>query len=350
MGRTGVVLDPRYLEHRPPYAHPENPERLEAVHVRLRQSGILNRSVVTPPRAATPEEILLNHEEQLIERIERTSSRESTQIDPDTYACARSYEIAALAAGGVLALVDKVQSGDLDNGFALVRPPGHHAEAARAMGFCLFNNLAIAAAYAKKKHGLSRVLAIDWDVHHGNGTQASFYTSPETLYFSSHRYPFYPGTGAVDEVGEGEGRGYTINVPLRGGMGDGEIVAAFRRLLLPVVDAYEPELVLVSAGFDAHRLDPLGGMQVTTEGFGELARLVKEAAAGSAEGKLVLALEGGYSEEGLAESIEAVMEVLLGDREVRTAKDTPAVSETPPGMELCDYVRRTQRTYWKSLD
>ena len=218
------------------------------------------------------------------------------------------------------------------------------------MGFCLFNNLAIAAAYAKKKHGLSRVLVIDWDVHHGNGTQASFYNSPETLYFSSHRYPFYPGTGAVDEVGEGEGRGYTINVPLQGGMGDGEIVAAFRRLLLPIVDAYEPELVLVSAGFDAHRLDPLGGMQVTTEGFGELARIVMEAAAGSAQGKLVLALEGGYSEEGLANSIEVVMEVLLGDREAREAKDASAGSETPLGRELCEYVRRTQRTYWKSLD
>ena len=313
MARTGVVLDPRYLEHAPPGPHPENPDRLQAVHERLRKSDILERSIPVPPRAATPEEILLNHEEQLLERIRKTASREATQVDPDTYACARSYEIATLAAGGVLELVDRLQAGELDNGFALVRPPGHHAEAARAMGFCLFNNLAIAAAYARRKYGLTRVLAIDWDVHHGNGTQASFYTSPETLYFSSHRFPFYPGTGDVDEVGAGDGRGYTVNIPMRGGMGDGEIVPAFRRLLPPIVEAYEPQLVLVSAGFDAHRLDPLGGMQVTAEGFAALARLVKEAADATAGGKLVLVLEGGYSEEGLAESIEAVMEVLLTD-------------------------------------
>jgi len=330
MAGTGVVLDPRYLEHRPPYAHPENPGRLEAVHAGLEAAGLLERARRVPPRAAAPDEILLNHEERLLERIEETASRGATQIDPDTYTSARSYETALLAAGGVLALVDRVQSGELENGFALVRPPGHHAEAGRAMGFCLFNNVAIAAAYARKKYGLERVLVIDWDVHHGNGTQASFYATPETLYFSSHRYPFYPGTGAVDEIGEGEGKGYTVNVPMRGGMGDGEIVPAFQRLLLPIAEQYSPQLVLVSAGFDAHRLDPLGGMQVSAEGFAALARIVKTIALGSAGGKLVLALEGGYSEEGLSESVQAVMSVLLDEA------DAAPPAETPLGHELAD--------------
>jgi acetoin utilization deacetylase AcuC-like enzyme len=347
MARSGLVADPRYLEHRPPFPHPENPDRLEAVHARLRETGILDRAVLVPPRAATDEEILLNHDETLLEQIGRTARTEAGQLDPDTYTCSRSHEIARLAAGGVLELVDRVQRGDLDSGFALVRPPGHHAEASRAMGFCLFNNIAIAAAYARKKHAIDRVLAIDWDVHHGNGTQASFYTAPETLYFSSHRYPFYPGTGGVDEVGAGEGRGFTVNVPMRAGMGDGEIVGLFRRVLLPLAEEYRPELVLVSAGFDAHHLDPLGGMGVTAAGFAELARIVKSAAETSAGGRLVLALEGGYSEEGLAESVEAVMRVLLDEQGTGAAH--PATPETPHGRELADSVCRVQRDYWKAL-
>jgi acetoin utilization deacetylase AcuC-like enzyme len=184
-------------------------------------------------------------------------------------------------------------------------------------------------------------------VHHGNGTQASFYDVPETLYFSTHRYPFYPGTGGVDEVGEGEGRGYTVNVPMRGGMGDGEIIPAFRRVLEPIAEKYEPLLVLVSAGFDAHRLDPLGGMGVTGEGFAELARIVKGVARHSAGGKLVLALEGGYSDKGLAESITAVMRVLLEDGPAPPGGGS--APETPLGRELSEYVRHTQGRYWKAL-
>ncbi len=347
MARTGIVLDPRFLDHRPTHPHPENPDRLAAVTRRLQASGLLARAILVQPRPATIAEILLNHHEGLLARIEKTSHHASDQIDADTYTCARSYEIALLAAGGVLELLDRVMGGDLDNGFALVRPPGHHAEAARAMGFCLFNNVAIAATYARVKHGLTRVLAIDWDVHHGNGTQGSFWRTPEVLYFSSHRYPFYPGTGDVRETGEGDGRGFTVNVPMRGGMGDGEIVAAFRRILVPVADAYEPELVLVSAGFDAHRLDPLGGLGVTAEGFAELARIVRGIADRHAGGRLVLALEGGYSYEGLAESVEAVTGVLMEDP--APARGPGGVADTPLGIELAEYVRRAQRDYWKAL-
>ena len=348
MARTGIVLDPRYLEHRPSHPHPENPDRLAAVTNRLRASGLLSRAIGVPPRPATPDEILLNHGEGLFARIEKTSRQAHDQIDPDTYTCARSFETALLAAGGCLELVDRVMRGELDNGFALVRPPGHHAERSRAMGFCLFNNVAIAAAYARLRHGLSRVLAIDWDVHHGNGTQASFWRSPEVLYFSSHRYPFYPGTGDVREVGEGDGRGFTVNVPMRGGMGDGEIVAAFRRILVPVADEYRPELILVSAGFDAHRLDPLGGLGVSTEGFAELARIVRGIADRHAGGRLVLALVGGYSYEGLAESVEAVTRALMEDRAAGAGPSAPIV-ETPLGIDLADTVRRAQRDYWKAL-
>jgi acetoin utilization deacetylase AcuC-like enzyme len=347
MARTGIVLDPRYLEHRPPRPHPENPDRLRAVHKRLSKSGLIDRAVLVTPRSATPEEILLNHHEPLLSRIEKTSQRSVDQIDPDTYTCARSYETALLAAGGVLEAIDRVQRGDLSNAFALVRPPGHHAEAARAMGFCLFNNVAIGAAYARRKYELGRIAAIDWDVHHGNGTQHSFYRTPEILYYSTHRYPFYPGTGAVEEVGEGDGRGFTINVPMRGGMGDGEIVTAFRRTLVPVLEEYEPELVLVSAGFDAHLLDPLGGMRVSAEGFGELARIVRAIAERYAGGRLVLALEGGYSEEGLAESVEAVTRVLLADE--ATSRKAPPIHETPVGHDLAAYVRGALRDYWKAL-
>jgi acetoin utilization deacetylase AcuC-like enzyme len=349
MAKTGIVADPRYLEHQPAYPHPENPDRLVAAVRRLRETGLLERAVAVAPRMASPEEILLNHEEALLARIERTARHRAEQIDPDTYTCSRSYEIARLAAGGVLELVDRVQRGDLDNGFALVRPPGHHAETARAMGFCLFNNVAIAAAHAIRNHGLSRVLAIDWDVHHGNGTQESFYRDPRVLYFSSHRYPFYPGTGDVDEVGAGDGRGFTVNAPLHGGMGDGEIVPAFRDVLAPIAEEYAPELVLVSAGFDAHRLDPLGGMRVTAEGFAELTRIVREVARRTAGGKLVLALEGGYSYEGLAESIEAVTRVLLEDPPADGERRRPAIRDSPQGGELARYVRHAQRDYWKAL-
>jgi len=347
MARTGIVLDPRYLEHRPAHPHPENPDRLAAVTRRLEASGLAARAVAVSPRAATPDEILLNHQEGLLARIEKTSHRAADQIDPDTYTCARSYDIACLAVGGLLELLDRGMRGEIDNGFALVRPPGHHAEAARAMGFCLFNNVAIAAAVARVKYGLTRVLTIDWDVHHGNGTQASFWRSPEVLYFSSHRYPFYPGTGDVREAGEGDGTGFTVNVPMRRGMGDGEIVAAFRRILVPVADEYEPELVLVSAGFDAHRLDPLGGLEVTTEGFAELARIVRGIAERHAGGRLLLALEGGYSYEGLAESVEAVTRVLMEEPSPPSASGL--IAETPLGREVVDTVRRAQRDYWKAL-
>ena len=230
---------------------------------------------------------------------------------PDTPISEDSYDAALAAAGGVLAAVDAVMEGRIRNAFCAVRPPGHHSLPNQAMGFCLFNNVAIAARYLQKKHGVAKVLIVDWDVHHGNGTQEVFYDDPTVLYFSVHRYPFYPMTGSKAERGAGDGLGFIINVPLPAGTGDAEYRKAFREILMPKAMDFDPDFVLVSAGFDAHEDDPLGGMEVSSEGFAEMSRLVKQIADRCCEGRLVSVLEGGYDLEGLADSVEAHLRVLM---------------------------------------
>lgn len=239
-------------------------------------------------------------------------------------------------------MTGRVLDGELDNGFALVRPPGHHAEANQAMGFCLFNNIALAAAWALKRKGLSRVMVVDWDLHHGNGTQHSFRSDARVLYFSTHQYPFYPGSGALDEVGDGEGRGFTVNVPLNPGHGDEEYVAIFQNLVQPLARAYKPELILVSAGFDIYRQDPLGGMTVTTDGFAALARLLKEAAEEVCGGRLVITLEGGYDVEGQARGVGKIIDMLLG---VGSAGEKLARTKAPEPPIIAQ-VRRAQAGLW----
>src|SRR6185436_12656112 len=243
------------------------------------------------------------------------------RFDPDTQAGPHSYAAALKAAGAVTDAVDRVLDGRLDRALCLVRPPGHHAEADRAMGFCLFNNVAVAAAHALSR-GLSRVAIIDFDVHHGNGTQAIFERDPRVLYVSSHAFPFYPGTGSLDEIGEGPGHDFTVNLPLPEAMGDGEYVRIYREVVLPIGRAFDPQLVLVSAGFDPYAGDPLAPMRVTEAGFAVLAQLCLDVAGGAAQGKAVFALEGGYELEGIARSAEAVVRVLLG--------------EAPHGVEASD--------------
>ncbi|MFZ5470964.1 MAG: histone deacetylase, partial [Myxococcota bacterium] len=237
----------------------------------------------------------------------------STQLDPDTAMSEKSYDTAVLAAGAAVQAVEEVLAGRASNAFALVRPPGHHAETARAMGFCLFNNVAIAAETARRV-GAARVLVLDWDVHHGNGTQAAFWKRRDVMYLSSHQFPFYPGTGAPFEIGEGEGEGYTVNCALPGGQGDADYGCVFHELFIPVAEAYRPELVLVSAGFDAHRADPLGGMRVTERGFAAMCSAVKDLADRVCQGRLVLVLEGGYDLDALNDSVRACIEVLSGRR------------------------------------
>jgi len=257
MLRTALVSDRRYLKHFAGRSHPERPERV-AVMIEmaeeLRRAGIFTLS----PREASMGELELCHDPAYVAEVKRSASMPRYDFDPDTHTSPESYQTAVLAAGGVLTAVEAVMDGAADNAFASVRPPGHHALPTRAMGFCLFNNVAIAARYLIRRRGLKRVLVIDWDVHHGNGIQDIFYDSPEVLYFSTHQFPFYPGTGGLDEIGVGAGTGYTVNVPLPATFGDDEYLRVFDDVLAPVARQYRPEFILISSGFDAHFRDPLG--------------------------------------------------------------------------------------------
>jgi acetoin utilization deacetylase AcuC-like enzyme len=246
-----------------------------------------------------------------------------------------------IAAGAAIEAVDAVCTGTAANAFALVRPPGHHAVPNRAMGFCLFNNVAIAAAHARAARDMQRVLVVDWDVHHGNGTEATFYGSRDVLFFSTHQFPFYPGTGDLRACGAGTGEGYTVNVPFAGGANDGDYALVFRDLLGPIAEQYQPDLVLVSAGFDAHRSDPLGGMRLTEEGFANLCAEVKAIADKFAGGRLVLVLEGGYDLAGLARSVQACVEVMAGSAPPPNRIETTAQGEVDVRAAIAQ-----QRTYW----
>jgi acetoin utilization deacetylase AcuC-like enzyme len=276
-------------------------------------------------REATSDELELVHDARFVEALDALRGKTGF-LDPDTYVSPHSIEAARRAAGGLVALVDAMIE-TAQPGVALLRPPGHHARPGRAMGFCLLNNVAVAAAHARKS-GIARVAIVDWDVHHGNGTQEAFYDDPSVLYVSTHQFPFYPGTGAVGETGEGEGKGYTINIPLRAGEGDGEYRAAFDRIVSPALEAFAPELILVSAGFDAAARDPLAEMNVSAEGFAYMARALAEQAKRTAKGRIAMVLEGGYDlvalEEGLAHAIDGA---LLGKAGIVTAEDSEDVAE-----------------------
>jgi acetoin utilization deacetylase AcuC-like enzyme len=338
MAPTGLVIDQRYQEHDTGRGHPERPERIAVL------SGLADDDTLqhVAPRLATAEELTLVHGEAHFEAVARTSGTARSAFDADTTVSARSFETAALAAGGVLALVDEVMAGHLQNGFACVRPPGHHAERDRAMGFCLFNNVAIAAAYARRRFGLERVLILDWDVHHGNGTQHMFERDSGVLYVSTHQYPFYPGTGGADEVGEGEGEGFTVNVPLPAGCGDAEYLDTFDSVIEPIVEQYAPQLVLVSAGFDPHVRDPLGGMRVTESGFAAMMRTLLRQARRSGKGRCIAVLEGGYDLSAVRDSARAVLNELQG----RAVAADPAPGESQIGR-LLGAVRALQAPYWK---
>ena len=309
MLKTALIADHRYLDHFAGRRHPERPERVKAM---MEMAATLGRSSLHfhAPREATPDEIALCHEQAYIDAVERTAQIERFDFDPDTHTSAASFKTATLAAGGVLTAVEAVADGAAANAFAIVRPPGHHALPARAMGFCFFNNIAIAAAYLVRTRGLRRVMIVDWDLHHGNGTQEMFYDSPEVLYTSIHQYPFYPGSGAMHQMGTGRGEGYTVNVPIPAGFGDAEYLYIFDQVIVPLGRKFSPEFILISSGFDSHFRDPLGELCVTEEGFAAMARRIKRLAAECCDGKLVAALEGGYDLEALTGSGKAVIEEL----------------------------------------
>ena len=312
MGKTGLVYHPAYLDHDMGAGHPESPNRLRAIIQQLERSGTAGRLKTIEPRKAEDEWITQIHSPSYVAALnthQPTSGRIS--LDPDTSMSPGSLTAAYLAAGGALAAVDAIMRGDVEHAFCAVRPPGHHAEAARAMGFCLFNNVAIAARYVQKQYGVSRVLIVDWDVHHGNGTQHSFEQDPSILFFSTHQFPHYPGTGRATERGTDAGEGFTINVPMNAGDGDEEYHAIFLNVLLPAADAFKPEFVIVSAGFDAHRDDPLASMGLTEAGYSDLTGIVAGIAKRHAQGRLLSALEGGYNLTALSASVDAHLKALL---------------------------------------
>jgi acetoin utilization deacetylase AcuC-like enzyme len=311
--KTGIVKDNRYLQHSAGFAHPESPERLAAIYEMLDNPLMSWKFTHIDAREASHKEIETIHSPSYVEFIASTAGKRSVYLDPDTATSPETYEIAKLAVGGVCNAIDGVMNGTVDNSFALVRPPGHHAEKDTAAGFCVFNNIAIGAMHAILKYNLKRILIIDWDLHHGNGTQHSFYGDQRVLYFSTHQYPYYPGTGSLQETGRGQGEYYTINIPLSTGAGDAEFVKIFRKILQPVAMEFKPELVLLSAGFDTYFQDPLGGMRVTPDGFAAMTRILLNIADACCNGRFVAVLEGGYHVAGLTKSVKAVLEEMLDE-------------------------------------
>ncbi|MCC6849708.1 MAG: histone deacetylase [Deltaproteobacteria bacterium] len=337
--RTGLVLDRRYEAHETGPGHPERPERIRAIRELMREyrrAGLVD----VEPRLATDAELASNHAPAHVARVAATAAHARAAFDADTPVCSASYATAALAAGGYLRLLEAILAGDVDNGFAFVRPPGHHAEPDRAMGFCLFNNVAIGARWLRLR-GVGRILIVDWDVHHGNGTQESFWDDPDTLYVSTHQYPFYPGTGAASEVGSRTAAGRTLNVPLPAGCGDDEYVAAFTDLIAPVAGQFRPEFVLVSAGFDADYRDPLAGMQATEAGFRAMTRVLMRLAEAHAGGRVAAILEGGYDLDALRAAVPAVLDELAGTG----LRD--ALPSASPRSQVLAPARAAHKPFWE---
>lgn len=312
---TALVYDPLYKEHDPGYGHPERAERCDAVMKGIASAVPQYDLLRLPPRCAALNEIRTCHTSEYIETVRRDVADGIGALSTgDTDVCERSMDIALLAAGGAIEAVDAVIAGRARNAFCAVRPPGHHASADRGMGFCIFNNVAIAARHAQQRHGLKRILIVDWDVHHGNGTQEIFYEDPSVFYFSTHEWPQYPGSGAADETGMGAGKGFTLNVPFPAGSCGEEIIGAFRHKLEPAMRRFLPEMVFVSAGFDSREEDLLGHFMLTDQDFSELTGMLMDIADTYACGRLVSVLEGGYELSGLALACGAHVKCLADAR------------------------------------
>jgi len=325
--KVGFVYDPIYLKHNTGQ-HPENARRLEAIISHLERTGLKQQLIPIKPCAASTEELSLVHNEHYISHIRDVAQKGGGWLDADTVMSSNSYEAALYAAGGVIRAAEAVMNGEVDSAFALVRPPGHHATCEQAMGFCLFNNLAIATKYALTNYKLERILIVDFDVHHGNGTQAAFYDNPRVLYISTHQYPFYPGTGSIKETGSGAAEGSTINIPLPAGSGDTEYLEVFEQIIVPAAIRFKPRLILVSAGYDTHWADELALMQVSVTGFAQMVKIIKGLADELCNGRLVFSLEGGYNLTALAASIKATFDMLLGNA---TIEDP--LGQSPPRFE-----------------
>ena len=327
-----------YFEHNPGLGHPESSARLEAVEEALRSIKDIKK---IQARAAGKGEICLVHEPSYFEKVKDTQGKSFISLDPDTATSEKSFESAIWAVGGVLNSIDSVFNKVISNGFAFVRPPGHHAEKDRAMGFCLFNNMAVGTAYALKKYNLKKVLIIDIDLHHGNGTQNAFYNTDQVMYISLHQYPHYPGTGSFDERGEGKGGGFNLNFPLTAGADDNFYNLLFENIIIPVAKQYKPELVLISCGFDTYIEDPLGGMKMTEKGYAGMTRQILEMAEKICDGKVIYVLEGGYSQEGIKKGTKAILEEMTFQN-----KEKYSWRETAEFKEYYEEVKKYFREYW----
>jgi len=340
--KVGLVYDPIYLEH-DTGQHVENARRLEETIGLLEKSRVMQQLIQVCPEPASVKELSLVHSIEHISRIEDASRAGGKWLDADTVISPASYKVALYAAGGVLKATEVVMREEVDSALALVRPPGHHATQKRAMGFCLFNNIAIAAKQTIENYHLDRVLIIDFDVHHGNGTQEAFYNDPKVLYFSTHQYPFYPGTGGINEIGNEEGQGTTVNVPLPAWCGDEEYLQVFHQILIPVAHRFQPQVIMLSAGYDTHWADQISLMQVSIDGFAQMMSILKELASELCHNRLIFALEGGYHTSALAHSINATLEVLLGEPKVDDPLGKPTYSRTAAGVQ--DIIQRVKRLH-----
>jgi acetoin utilization deacetylase AcuC-like enzyme len=339
-----VYTSDRFADHLNPPGHPERLQRAEVMQVvasEFRQSG----GEVREPRAATQDELARIHDRDYITLISETAGK-ATALDPDTFTSPDSYDVARLAAGATIGCVEHVLEGNGRRAFAMVRPPGHHAERNRAMGFCLFNNIAVAAAYARAR-GLSRVAVVDYDVHHGNGTQWSFYEDPSVLFISSHQYPYYPGTGAATDIGRGKGLGFTVNLPMDAGGADGDFELAYNAVAFPVLRQFRPELILISAGFDALDDDPLAGMRLSVNQFVRLTAGIAAIADEYCSGRVVAVTEGGYDLSGLASCLRAVTKVLNGETSLADAAAPSSSTDARRGRATVNAVVPGLRRYWQ---
>ncbi len=312
MRKTAIFRHNLFLEHMKGFDHLESASRLQVIYDELDQPDVAAQFIFPAFDAAGEDILTLNHSAAHVKRVAATAGELFVSLDADTQTSPKSYEAASLAVGAVVKATEMLVNGEVDNAFCLVRPPGHHAEANKAMGFCLFNNVALAAHYAIQELGLRRVMIVDWDLHHGNGTQNSFYDSDNVLYFSTHQYPCYPGSGASEEAGRGMGLGCTVNVPLPIGLDDWAFATIYNELLSPIVRQYKPELIIVSAGYDIHQDDPLGGMMVTTAGFAYMTKVLLDLAS-QCGSRFMACLEGGYGLNGLREGVMATLAEMLGN-------------------------------------
>jgi acetoin utilization deacetylase AcuC-like enzyme len=304
-----VVYDEIFHRHDTGPWHPESPQRLKAVEGAI--EGLADKIVRIPPREASREDLLLVHSPEYIERIFNIDKSEIVMLDPDTAFSPQTREVSLAAVGGVLEAADRIMKGEVSRAFCAVRPPGHHAERDRAMGFCIFNNVAVGAAYIRTHGDIEKIAIVDWDLHHGNGTQRAFYDRDDIMYISLHQFPYYPGSGSSVEKGSGKGVGYTLNIPMNGGAGDEEYRSAFRSTVLPALEKFEPDVIFISAGFDAHRNDPLGSMNLSSEFYGEMTKMLRDVADRFGRGRIISVLEGGYDPVALRESVTGHLTELL---------------------------------------